>query len=63
MKYELLNKLVEEYGENLIIELANLIDTNGTGDCYGCVCSKYCYKNKCIEAIRLAVKEILKEGE
>ena len=58
-KYKLLNELEEKYGYQLIEELANLIYTNGTGDCYGTVCSDYCDYRKCTEAIKLAVIDIL----
>lgn len=62
-KYKLLNELKEKYGDQLIEELANLIYTNGTGDCYGVVCSNFCGgKLSCFEAIKLAVLDIL-EGK
>lgn len=61
-QYELLPKLVKEYGEPLIKEIAMIAFDNGQGDCYDVRCSEYCCTNKsCLWAIEQVVKDILKE--
>lgn len=65
-EYKILKNLIEACGDELIEELAYLIEDNGTGDCYNCICCDFNYGNKCHTAQKLAVKYIItgqKEGE
>lgn len=63
-QYELLPKLVKEYGEPLIKEIAMIALDNGQGDCYNILCEKYCCADKsCLWAIEQVVKDILEYKE
>ena len=58
-KLSILKKLVNEYGDDLIEEIAYIVEENGQGDCYACLCDKYCDGLSCFNAIKKVVKDIL----
>ena len=60
---KILKELVNKYGDDLIEEITYIVYTNGQGDCYGCLCDKYCVENSCFNAIKKVVKELLEIEE
>ena len=60
MKYPLLNELYEKYGDDLLKEVASVVDENGQGDCYKVKCEKYCGCGSCIDAIKTVCFEIIR---
>ena len=58
---DLLKQLYKQYGDKLVEEVAAVVSENGQGDCYGCLCSKYCLGTTCQKAIETVVKELLED--
>ena len=59
IKLSLLKELVNKYGDDLIEEITYIVEKNGQGDCYGCLCDKYCNGLSCFDAIKKTVKDII----
>ena len=60
---KILKELVNKYGDDLIEEITYIVYRNGQGDCYNCLCGKYCNENSCFNAIKKVVKELLEIEE
>lgn len=61
VKYKLLDELCEKYGDDLLNELALLVDENGQGDCYMVKCWKYCGNGRsCLESIKCTINDLIR---
>lgn len=60
-RLKLLRKLYDEYGDELIDEITDIVYRNGQGDCYEVECMKYCNTNSCFNAIKKVVIDFVTE--
>ena len=61
-RLKLLRELYDEFGDELIDEITDIVYHNGQGDCYNVECEKYCNSStSCYNAIKKVVIDYVTE--